>query len=491
MTLNKSTFSRRTSIKLAGAFGATAMIAPATFAQDATPPAGTPVASPVAAEATITTIMSAQIEQLPQAPFTVRMLRITLQPGSITPMHTHHGPEIDLVESGEVTIRSQGDAPVTRADGTEEVSSGDEVTLVTGDMVHFPAEIGMFFENTGDAPAVMLSAVLIPVGPDFINERITWLEGEPNLEGVSYQKLGDGLMQDLEQQPAEWVVTNAVLPAGFEVPALAGVSMVTPVEGNYSFTIDAGQVQVTRGDSTMLQPNAVLGTSFSLGDADAAFFPNGVTATPRTEEANPLTLLMMDIIPANGAAAAPAELTFSAGDGTVAGGSTEPQPGQIVTTTDDNVNLRAEPSVNGEIVDQLAAGVELEVIGGPTEADDYVWYQVRVTSEGGSEGWAVADFLSGVSAATEEAPAPEAEAESTPTTGQFAVGSSVVTIEENVRLRPEPNTGSEAIDVLPLGTALTVTGETESGDEFTWVPVETADGLTGYVVTDFIEAAPE
>lgn len=505
MKLNNgnSLVQRGKSAVLAGMLGASMLIAPAAYAQDATPPASTPVASPeaqVVQEPVVTNLMTADVAEMPPAPFTVRILRITLQPGAITPMHMHHGPEIDLVESGEVTIRSQGEAPVTRADGTEEMSTGDELTLNAGDMVHFPAEVGQFFENTGDEPAVMLASVLIPVGPDYVNERITWVDGEPSLEGVSYEKLGDGLVQDLPQQAATWTINRVELPAGAEMPALNGVSMITPEEGNLSFSIDAGQVQITRADSNMLQPNSVLGTSVSLGNADAAFFPYGVTATARDNEANPLTLLMMDVQLADGTGQEPAVLTFNEGDGTVAGVPAEPET-VLVTTNTDNVNMRAEATVNSEVVDQLAAGVELEVLDGPVEADDYTWYLVRVTAEGGSEGWVVADFVDGLEA-PEEAPASESDVDSgetdveepagTPAAeGEFPVDSVVVTTEEGVRLRPEASTDTEAIDALPVGSELIVTGEQVDDGEYIWLPVETDLGIQGWVVIDFVEAAPE
>lgn len=507
MKLNQTStlFQRGKSVLLAGILGASMLIAPAAQAQDATPPASTPVASPEATapqEPTVTNLLTAQVDELPPAPFTVRMLRITLQPGAITPMHSHHGTEIDMVETGEVTIRSLGEAPVTRADGTEEMSTGDELTLTEGDMIHFPSEVGQFFENTGDEPAVMLSAVMIPVGPDYVNERITWIDGEPNLEGVSYQKLGDGLVQDMPQQSGEWVINLVELPAGAEMPALQGVSMITPVAGNLSFSIDSGAVQITRADSNMLQPNSVLGTSVSLDDADAAFFPNGVTATARDGEDQPLTLLMMDVVLSEGAPEEAASLTFIEGDGTIAGEDPEPEAPQIVTTNAGAVNMRAEPSVNGEVVDQLDEGIELEVLDGPVDAEEYVWYQVRVNTEGGSEGWMAVDFLEGLDTTDDQGTEDDVDtgetdvedAAGTPEAvndGEFPVGSTVVTTEEGVRLRPEPTTDSEAIDALPVGSELSVVGEQIEDGDFNWIQVETADGVEGWVVTDFLEIVPE
>ena len=500
---------RRQAAKSVATLGAGLFLAPAAFAQESTPPVGTPVstpvaspdAAPVAAEPTITNLMTAQVEQLPEAPFTVRMLRITLQPGAITPMHSHHGPEIDMVESGELLVRSQGDAPVTRADGTEEVSSGDDVTLAVGDMVYYPAEIGMYFENATEEPVNILSAVVIPVGPDYVNERITWLDGEPSLEGVSYQKLGDGLVQEQPQSAATWTIDQVELPAGVDVPAIPGIGMISPVLGNYSFTIDAGMVQVTRAESNMLQPNAVLDTSFSLKEADAAFFPFGVTATPRTEEQQPLTILMMNIAPADGVTSTPAELTFNAGDGTVAGNPGAAEAGQIVTTNADNLNLRAEATTDSEVVTQLAAGVEVEILDGPVEGENYVWYQVRVVSDG-TEGWLADEFLDGVGApeptegdgtateATVEAEADDPTASPEASEGEFAVGSTVVTTEEGVRVRPSASTDEEAIDALAVGTELIVTGEQIDDGEYIWLPIETPDDWTGFVVIDFVEAAP-
>ena len=54
-------------------------------------------------------------------------------------------------------------------------------------------------------------------------------------------------------------------------------------------------------------------------------------------------------------------------------------------------------------------------------------------------------------------------------------------------MRPEPNTDTEAIDALPVGSELVVTGAPTDDGEFVWLPVETDTGLTGYVVTDFLE----
>ena len=74
--------------------------------------------------------------------------------------------------------------------------------------------------------------------------------------------------------------------------------------------------------------------------------------------------------------------------------------------------------------------------------------------------------------------------------GQYAVGSTVVTTEDGVRVRPSASTDEEAIDALEVGTELIVTGEQVDDGEFIWLPVETPDGWTGFVVIDFVEPVP-
>jgi hypothetical protein len=61
--------------------------------------------------------------------------------------------------------------------------------------------------------------------------------------------------------------------------------------------------------------------------------------------------------------------------------------GDVVETTEDQVNLRAEPSTAGE----------LEVTGDPVTADGYTWLPVTVV-ESGDAGFVVIDFVAKTSA---------------------------------------------------------------------------------------------
>jgi len=73
----------------------------------------------------------------------------------------------------------------------------------------------------------------------------------------------------------------------------------------------------------------------------------------------------------------------------------EPKPfvsGDTVVTSEDLVNLRADPSANGEILQEMPLGTELQVTGEATTADGYTWFPVIVV-ETSEEGYVVQDFL--------------------------------------------------------------------------------------------------
>ncbi len=63
-----------------------------------------------------------------------------------------------------------------------------------------------------------------------------------------------------------------------------------------------------------------------------------------------------------------------------------------IVTTNDSVNLRSDPTVDGTLIITLDAGTELTIIGGPETADDYTWWQVQDQATG-DEGWVIEDAL--------------------------------------------------------------------------------------------------
>src|SRR5688500_16391522 len=75
---------------------------------------------------------------LPAAPAFLRLVRITLDPGATSPVHTHPGPEFGRIMSGVVTITVDGPAKVKQrsakeGDPYEGVEQGTSMQLDAGD----------------------------------------------------------------------------------------------------------------------------------------------------------------------------------------------------------------------------------------------------------------------------------------------------------------------------------------------------------------------
>ena len=94
------------------------------------------------------------------------------------------------------------------------------------------------------------------------------------------------------------------------------------------------------------------------------------------------------------------------------------------------------------------------------------------------------------SAGGQEAAAPagqadEAAAGQTPeAAGERAGDASQTTVASDVNLRASASTSAEIVRMLPAGEVVTITGEPQDADGFTWVPVRLADGTEGWVVQD-------
>ncbi|MGB3328682.1 MAG: SH3 domain-containing protein [Thermomicrobiales bacterium] len=525
-------------VALSGAVAIGPTMGAAVFAQDA-------VATPAAQQSgdvQTTTLMTTTIGEMPAAPLTVRLLQITLQPGASVPMHTHPGPELDRVVSGTLTAKSKGTAVVHRSpDATPEDLADTSAILEKDQWILFPATVGMNLANEGQEPLVLLSAVVLPVGAD-APESITYVEGTPATDaftGVSFTVLGDGLISELPTGSADITIDRLAIPAGAELPAAAGPVMYSSISGEFAFAVDRGDAQVSRTASPGLQPNAIPNQDFTLATGDAVFFPAGVDATARTGSSGPLEVYRLEIAPAQAMTGSPAAITASTAatvSTPVAGATTTPaatstaatptaatgvwQPGTIVHTTTDGVNMRAEPSTSADIVNQLNANIELEVVEGPQDSDGETWYQVRLTSTDSQGDWAIGWVAKSFLAAANETPTPSATATTTPAAspaaGQGTPGASpvaspragtpsaaatptalkngdiVLVTEDRVRIRTAPTTDGDAIDVIPQDQQLRIIGGPEKANDITWYQVEYVgdETMTGWVSGEFLKLAP-
>lgn len=65
--------------------------------------------------------------------------------------------------------------------------------------------------------------------------------------------------------------------------------------------------------------------------------------------------------------------------------------GSVTGTGSDGVNMRQGDGIDYPVLETIAEGTVFELIGGPSEADGYSWWQIRL--DNGTEGWVAQDFI--------------------------------------------------------------------------------------------------
>jgi N-acetylmuramoyl-L-alanine amidase len=139
---------------------------------------------------------------------------------------------------------------------------------------------------------------------------------------------------------------------------------------------------------------------------------------------------------------------------------------QTVITTD-GINLRDSASTSGAIVEVVNEGTEGTILGGPTSADGYNWYQVDFD---GVTGYAAGEFLADATSV----------ATTTTASGRLYVNTDALNVRDTSSL-----TGS-VLETIAFGDTVTDLGESDSADGYTWSEIETASGTTGWVVADYL-----
>ena len=142
--------------------------------------------------------------------------------------------------------------------------------------------------------------------------------------------------------------------------------------------------------------------------------------------------------------------------------------GDTVKVSTDLLNLRSQPSTSGSVIATLPTNAQGTVVGGPTTATGYTWWQINTSS---GTGWAVRDYLTKVSGTTP---------------GTFAIGANATINSDGVRLRAAAGTAGNIVGTLSSGTAVTlIGGPTQSGGA-TWWSIRTASSGSGWVTQDYL-----
>ncbi|MCD6056999.1 MAG: hypothetical protein K0Q89_529 [Thermomicrobiales bacterium] len=108
-------------------------------------------------------LASGLVPEPPAGPVYFGLLHITVAPGSVfTGPADDPSVGLNLVESGELTLRLEAAVTVNRASGPEEVAAGTEFTLGPGESFIWPPNVAGELRNDGPEPVVQLLAFLAP-----------------------------------------------------------------------------------------------------------------------------------------------------------------------------------------------------------------------------------------------------------------------------------------------------------------------------------------
>lgn len=144
--------------------------------------------------------------------------------------------------------------------------------------------------------------------------------------------------------------------------------------------------------------------------------------------------------------------------------------GDDATVTTDRLNLRAAPSLTGNVLMVLSFGTALSIQDGPKSADGYAWYKVSVqgvdSDTGGPIGWVAGEYLGG---------------------NGWSAGTTVTVVDGPLNLRADASTGSARLASLAEGTSLTILAGPTSGGGYTWYRVKLQNGDTGFVAGEFLD----
>lgn len=377
---------------------------------------------------------------LPPAPVFVRLLRITMEPGSSSPNHTHPGPEIWRVESGEVTVKVQGPTIYVKNGSEDKPASAPvnkDVKLGKGDQITFLPGTALTFVNKGDGQAKILAVVILPAG----HQRppgITYVSGQPSadaFEGIRSDILGDGLADLLPSGSTLLTVDRLDLTAGQPLPAEANPVLVSVAKGGLNLTVKGGRAQISRTATPGPQADSQPNQSYELKRGDAIFFPAGMKAAERNGDFADVSVYRVSIIG---------------------------QEAPATPTSDDQVGV-------------------IEVTG-----------PAAPPSTPTAEATATAEATEPPTAEPTKEPTKEPTAEPTKETGAFEEGQTVYVNDSDVRLRDAPTTDSNIVTGLTLGQALVITGASESADGITWWPVTSPDDetISGWVAAQFLSEEP-
>jgi hypothetical protein len=235
-------------------------------------------------------------DALPPPPALIGLARYTYAPGAVQEIGHGAFGDVAYLERGELTLRLDAPAPVTRAegDGEVEMTAADvDLTLVAGDGVYLPGGSTVAIRNSGEAPAALL------VGFVGIVEGDPTAGGPPAvLAGIEQELIGLALLEDLPAGPASLVIERAVVhPSGsLTVDTGVGGLRFVVVERGVVGLRAAVDLMVGRGTPGPGTPVAA-GTEARLAPGHSAVIPPAASVEWRDAGPDQASLLIVGVRP--------------------------------------------------------------------------------------------------------------------------------------------------------------------------------------------------
>jgi uncharacterized protein YgiM (DUF1202 family) len=145
--------------------------------------------------------------------------------------------------------------------------------------------------------------------------------------------------------------------------------------------------------------------------------------------------------------------------------------GSVVAVNTDILNVRAEPGLDGRVVDTISFAELGEVSRDPVEADGYTWYRLRLANA--ADGWVAGDFLVlyGSGDLT------------------FPIGTFVRVDTDILNVRAEPGLDGRIVDAIGFGAVGEVSRDAVEADGYVWYRLRIANAADGWVAGEFLVAA--
>jgi len=386
----------------------------------------------------------------------IRLLRINMDAGANSPLHTHPGPELWRVDSGAVTVFVQGPAQVYPGSDPAKVkdaAQASEFELKKGDSIAFLPGTAMTFTNKTKDKVRILAVVILPTGNQ-APPGIQYVGQSPSADsfkGIKSDFLGDGKADAAIEANANGDIMPAGratitldsfrLTTGQSIPASPNPTLLSVGRGNIEFNVGAGCTEIFHSADPVAQNCAAEGIKGIVKTQDALFFPYGVTEGVRAPTVADVSMYRLTIAPADSSATPVA----------------------------------------------AAAGTPATIqITGPTAAAPTATAAATETPK------ETATAAAATTETPQETTTPDANATTTPSASGITQGATVYINQDSVRLRAAASTDSAIVTGLSLNQQLTVTGPSEQGSGITWWPVQDVNDstITGYVADQFLSLKP-